>query len=160
MKKILVASPEMIPPELASDPDLIVIDPAQLSDECVMALDEASGGLLSAGGPLTDWAGEEEREHAEGDDADDPEKRDADGRGDDEEDPEKRDAGRRGRGDEDDEDKDKPADAGRRGRGYGDDEDEEKKRDAEGRGRGLPRGRLGGRGGPPIMSWARRALGG
>lgn len=158
-KKILIATPEEIPAELASDPDLIVLDPTVLPDECLMALDEASGGMLSGGGPLSDWAGEEEREHGmDGDEKRDDDEHAMRGRGDDEDGAQDDDAahGRRsfGRGDDDEDEKDKAGEGIRRA-GRGDDEDEDERR-----GDGM-RGRFGARRarGPAIGLWARNALG-
>lgn len=85
-------------------------------------------------GPLSDWAGEEEREHAMGRGPDDEEE---DG------------AAPMGPDDEDEENKDKDA----MGRGRGPDEDEEEARKAAmGRGR-RPSGR-----GSPLGNWARSIL--
>lgn len=87
-------------------------------------------------GPLSDWAGEEEREHAMGRGPDDEEEDGAAPMG-------------RGPDDEDEENKDKDA----MGRGRGPDEDEEEARKAAmGRGR-RPSGR-----GSPLGNWARSIL--
>lgn len=155
-KKILIATPEEIPAELASDPDLIVLDPTTLPDECLMAIDEASGGMLSGGGPLSDWAGEEEREHGmDGDEKREDDEHATRGRGDDDgaqDDEASRGRLGFGRGDDDEDEKDKAANGFGRG-----DEADEKDKAGEGlrRGFGAPRRARG----PAIGLWARSALG-
>ena len=103
MKILVIAAPDMLPPELAANPDVVVVDPASIPEELMVALDEAAGGMLGDAdadggeGPLTNWAGEEEREHGMGGYGDDDEKS---GEGDDEEtdEPKKLEGGSRGRG--------------------------------------------------------------
>lgn len=145
MNKILFfGTPDALPPELAENPDVIVIDPETIDPELMQALDDASGGMLlgeggepppapeGGEGPLADWAGEEEREHGMGP----------------EEDEEERKAAAMGRGPEDEEED------GAMGRGP--EEDEEEKRKAELAAQG--RGRRGGKGNP-MLNWARSTLG-
>lgn len=146
MKTIVIAAPDMLPPEMADDPSVLVLDPASLDEELMSMLEAASGGMLgedddeSGEGALTDWASEEEKEHAHakgsygryggyGEEEDEEarsmsgegdEDEDEDGKGDDAmNDPEtkfgKMGRGRGGRAGEDDEDES----------GEGDDEDKE-----------------------------------
>jgi hypothetical protein len=165
MKTLVIGLPESLPPELADNPDVVVLDPSQLSDDMLASLDAETGGMLmgedmpeGGEGALADWAKVEEREHGMG------------GFGDDE-DPE-----HDGKGDDDDAEKDDERKAAGQGygRGYGrggrgDDDAEEKKRDGMGddddaeekKGMGYGRGAKGGRGGsvPALSAWA-RAVGG
>ncbi len=129
MKTLVIGLPESLPPELADNPAVIVVDPATLPEELLAELDAASGGMLMAEdgeeggeGPLEDWAGEEEKEHGmggrEGDEEETEEERKAreeSGEGDrEEEDPT---GGTYGMGDEEDEEerKRKEAESGARG---------------------------------------------
>ena len=151
MKILVIAAPDMLPPELAANPDVVVVDPASIPEELMVALDEAAGGMLGDAdadggeGPLTNWAGEEEREHGMGGYGDDDEKS---GEGEDE------DGAMNGEGDDDDDDEKS---------GEGDDEetDEPKKLEGGSRGRGgrgAPRFdmRVSGRGAavPALSKWA------
>lgn len=134
MKTLVIGLPESLPPELADNPDVIVVDPQTLPEEVLAALDSASGGMLmgedgeqdGGEGPLEEWAGEEEKEHGMGgygddeDDkgggADDEEKDPLGGEGDEEDD------ARAGMGDDDKEDEKKPeggSRGGKRGNGFG-----------------------------------------
>ena len=160
MKIVVIADPEMLPPELSDNPDVVIIPPDSVDEACMAALDEASGGLLMAGGdgPLEDWASEEEKEpeHSgsgeddedekkggEGEDdlpeggsgygeGDEDEKKGGEGRGDDEDKPSGEGRGRGGNPFERDARQD--SGSGRRaGRGRGDDEDADK--GGSGRGR-------------------------
>lgn len=102
MKIVVIGTPDMLPPELAENPDVLLLDPSQLDGDMLAALDAATGGMISAEGPLEDWARQEERE---------PEHQ---GMGDEDEDE------RSGEGDDEDEDE-------TAGSGYGpEDEDEDK----------------------------------
>lgn len=140
MKILVIAPPDMLPEELATNPDVVVIDPATMPEEMLAALDDVAGGMLGDAdaeggeGALTDWAGEEEREHGMG------------GYGDDEEAKADKDASGEGEGDEED--------LGGEG-----DEDEDKKKGASGSrgrgGRGRFDSRASGRGAMPALSrWA------
>lgn len=151
MKTVVIGMPEALPPELASNPDVLVVDPAMLPEEVLMALNEATGGMLgeegdeSGEGALTDWAGEEEREHGMG------------GRGDEDE-PEG------GEGDEEEKDPlgGEGEDEDGAMSGEGDDEEEKEKGGSRGRGgRAAPPRRfdmnISGRGAavPPLTAWAK-----
>lgn len=122
MKTLVIGLPESLPPELADNPDVIVVDPETLPEEVLAALDAASGGMLmdedgaesveGGEGPLDEWAKDEEKEHGMGG-------RDG-GEGDEEKDP------LGGEGDEDEEEKKRAAAAaaggtrgGKRGNGFG-----------------------------------------
>jgi len=177
MKIIVIGLPENLPPELAENPDVIVIDPQQLGDDTMAALNAASGGLAledekGGEGALVDWAQEEEAEHAHSGEGPDDESFD------DDEDEKKREGMGRGRGGraEGDRDSDMLDERG----GEGDDEDEYDERGGEGddedeyddedddKPSGTGRGRMGrGKGGrgrgalmPPLAAWARNMVGG
>lgn len=171
MKTLVIGLPENLPPELADDPAVLVIDPQQLGDEVLTALNAASGGLLleegeGGEGPLADWAGEEEAEHGmgRGGRGDEEDEKDRGGEGpladwaaEEEAEPAH---GRGGYGDDDEEPKDEERmGAGRGGRrgGRGDEPEDEEPKDGAGRGRGR-----GGRGPalPPLAAWARAMAGG
>lgn len=156
MKTIVIAAPDMLPPEMADDPNVLVLDPASLDDELLGMLDAASGGMMDEGmeggeGALADWAEEEESEpeHAKGgygeDDADEDKMPYGRGKEDDDEMP-------FGRGADDDEEME------REGSGSGDEEDDEiaklKKEAGAGRGRFGGKGKSG-RGVPALSAWAR-----
>ncbi len=130
MRKILIAMPEELPPELATDPDVLVVSPEMIPPEVMAMLDEATNGALSGSGALEAWAGEEEREHGmAGLDDDGAEES----------------AQRGGKGDDEDEEKS----------AEGDDEDEEsEKKSAEGRRSARQAVRR-----SPLQIWARRSLG-
>jgi hypothetical protein len=181
MKTIVIAAPDQLPPEMADDPSVLVLDPASLDDELMAMLDAASGGMMgeddeSGEGALADWAAEEEKEpeHAKGGygDEDEEETRQMSGEGDEDEesgegddamdDPETR-FGKGGRaGDEDEES----------GEGEEEDIDESKKPSGSGRG-AMGYGKMGygkmgygkmghakgGKGLPPLAAWA-RSMGG
>lgn len=140
MKILVIAAPDMLPPELAANPDVVVVDPASIPEELMMALDEAAGGMLgdadAAGGdgPLTDWAGEEEREHGMGGYGDDDDEKSGEG--------EDEDGAMNGEGDDDEKS------------GEGDD-DETDETDEPKKPKGGSRGR-GGRGAavPALSKWA------
>ena len=146
MKTVVIGMPEELPVELASNPDVLVIDPTTLPEEVLIALNEATGGMLGeegGEGALESWAKEEEAEHGMGD-RDDEE--DAEGGGADEEsDP------NGGEGEDDD------------GTMSSEDEDEKKPDGMRGRGgKAAPSRRfVGGRGAavPPLTAWA-KAMGG
>ena len=148
MKTLVIGLPENLPPELADNPDVLVLDPETLGDDIVEALDAASGGMLlgegleeGGEGALEDWAKEEEAEHAHG------------GEGGEEEDEDKdKEGAKGGRGDDEEEDENK---FGKGGRGA-DDEEEEDKAGKGGRGR-VRGGR--GAGLPPLAAWARTMAG-
>lgn len=138
MKTIVIAAPDQLPPEMADDPSVLVLDPASLDEELMSMLEAASGGMLgedddeSGEGALTDWASEEEKEHAHakggyGDEEDD-EARSMSGEGDEDED-------EYGKGDDDEDESGEGDDAmhdpetkfgkmGRGGRAGDEDEDE------------------------------------
>jgi len=139
MKTLVIGSPDALPPELADNPDVLVLDPETLPEELMAMLDEASGGMLMEDAMLA------EGEEAPVDDLD------ADGMG--------------GYGDPDEDEKNKGGGADDEeedpiegGEGPDEDEEERKKKEAEG-GSGMRGGRglRGGRGEPvPALSaWAR-----
>lgn len=119
MKIIVIGAPESLPPELAENPDVIVVDPASLPEEMIQMLDAATGGMLaedgeeteeSGEGPLSEWAGEEEKEHGMGGYGDDTaEDDDTAGKGEDE-DP-------MGKGEDDDDERPIPPASATRGKG-------------------------------------------
>lgn len=190
MKTIVIAAPDQLPPEMADDPSVLVLDPASLDEELMSMLEAASGGMLgedddeSGEGALTDWASEEEKEHAHakggyGDEEDD-EARSMSGEGDDEDesgegddamhDPETKfgkmgygKMGRGGRAGEDDEDESGEGDdEDKFGKGMEEDIDESKapSKGAMGYGKmGRGKGAKGGKGLPPLAAWA-RSMGG
>jgi len=133
MKIIVIADPEMLPPELSDNPDVVIVPPDAVDEATMAALDDASGGLLGSGeGALEDWAGEEEKE---------PEHS---GSGEDDED------GGEGRGEDD---------IAEGGEGRGEDDEE---KGGEGRGEDEDKsgeGRRGGRGGNPFERDARQDSG-
>lgn len=137
-KIVVIADPEMLPPELADNPDVVMIPPDAVGDDLMAQLDAASGGLLAEGGgegPLEDWATEEEKEPEHGGRGDDDD--DAASGGDPEPDPDPDKRGGTGDDPDDpDKDKDKPPLAG------------------EGRRHG--RGRESGRGRSPLAAWVGR----
>jgi len=172
MKTIVIAAPDMLPPEMADDPNVLVLDPASLDDELLGMLDAASGGMMDdmegGEGALADWAKEEESEpeHAKGgygeDDADEDKMPFGRGKEDD-------DDMAYGRGKEDDEDEmpfgrgaDDDEEMDREGSGSGDEDDDEiaklKKEAGAGRGRFAGKGKSG-RGVPALSAWA-RSMGG
>lgn len=161
MKIIVIGSPEALPPELAENPDVLLLDPASMPPEVMAMLDEVSGGMISAEGPLEDWAGEEEREHGMRGGRGDDDEEDESGAGDDDEE-------RSGEGDDDEEERsgagyggDEEEEGMRQRSGEGDDEgkDKDKDKSAE-RGKGGRAGRNG-RGGPvpALVTWARSGAG-
>jgi len=140
-KIVVIAAPEMLPPELADNPDGVMIPPDAVDPDTMAALDAASGGLLAEGegggeGPLEDWAKEEEKEPEHGA-----------GRGDDDDD------GTSGG----DPDPDPDPDPDKRG-GSGDDDPDKDEKDkaAAGEGRRHGRGRESGRGRSPLAAWVGR----
>jgi len=174
MKTIVIAAPDMLPPEMADDPNVLVLDPASLDEELLGMLDAASGGMMDEGmdggeGALADWAAEEEKEpeHAKGygdEDADEDKMPFGRGKmygmGDDEDEDEDKMPFGRGKDDDDDmaygrgkdDDDDMPF-------GRGEDDDEEMSREGSGEGdededeiaklkkeAGAGRGRFGGKG--------------
>jgi hypothetical protein len=170
-KIVVIADPEMLPPELSDNPDVVIIPPASVDEACMAALDEASGGLLGSGeGALEDWAKEEEAEPEHSGSGED-EDADKDGKGDEDmpagsgygEDAQRIDdaADVSARGEDEDEDKsgkenpfvrDARQDAGSgRGRRSGRGEDDEtEKRGGEGRS---------GRGRSPLAAWVQSQTG-
>jgi hypothetical protein len=164
MKTLVIGLPESLPPELADNPDVIVVDPETLPEEVLQALDAASGGMLmetdgeetveGGEGPLDDWAKDEEKEHGMGGRAGEEDDEEKGGGADDEEkDP---------LGGEGDDDKDMTR-GGEAGYGPDEDEEERKRAAAAGGSRGGRRGGSGfgvtisGRGAaiPALTSWAR-----
>ena len=133
MKIVVIADPEMLPPELSDNPDVVIVPPDAVDEATMAVLDAASGGLLGSGeGALEDWAGEEEKE---------PEHS---GSGEDDED------GGEGRGEDD---------IAEGGEGRGEDDEE---KGGEGRGEDEDKsgeGRRGGRGGNPFERDARQDSG-
>ena len=175
MKTIVIAEPEMLPPELAGDPNVVIVPPAMVSEECFALLDEASGGLVlgDGTGDLVEWAEEEESEAAHAGGEDDEE---SDASGEDDEESDASGEVREGRAHpawkaEMGEDEESDASGRRYGRGRGEDDEES---DASGRRYGRGRGRGRGRGEDdeekdasgrrnargPLASWARRVAGG
>ena len=51
MPIIVIADPETLPPELADNPDVVMIPPDAVGDDLMAQLDAASGGLLGAAPP-------------------------------------------------------------------------------------------------------------
>lgn len=152
MKTVVIGMPEALPPELATNPDVLVVDPAMLPEEVLAALNEATGGMLGeeegGEGALESWAKEEEAEHGMGGYGDDEDKeREGGSEGDDEE---KDPIG--GEGEDED---------GRESGGEGEDEEEREKSAMRGRGgRAAPRRfdmTISGRGAavPPLATWAK-----
>lgn len=182
MKTIVIAAPDQLPPEMADDPSVLVLDPASLDEELMSMLEAASGGMLgededeSGEGALSDWAAEEEQEHAHAKggygDEDEDEERQMSGEGDDEDedesgegddamhDPEtkfgKMGYGKMGRGGRAGEDEERDEESGE---GMEEDIDESKapSKGAMGYGK-MGRGK-GGKGLPPLAAWA-RSMGG
>ena len=70
MKTLVIGMPDTLPPELAENPDVIVVDPSTLPEELLGMLNEASGGALleeeGGEGALSEWAAEEEKEPEHG----------------------------------------------------------------------------------------------
>lgn len=126
MPILVIAAPEEMPPELAENPDVVVIDPATIDPDLLEQIVTAAGGMIedpdgeqmNGEGPLSDWAGEEEKEHGMGgygdDEEEDPEKRDGMGGYGDDEDPDK--AGGQGL-DEEEERRPLPPPSATRGKG-------------------------------------------
>jgi hypothetical protein len=170
MKTLVLGTPESLPPELADNPDVIVLDPSELDDDMIASLDAAVGGMLlgedgeSGEGDLVEWAEEEEKEHAHADDEDGK-----GGYGDDEEEDEEK-----KHEDEEEDGKGNPLNPfskrnlaamaggmGHYGKGDDEEEDEEKKKRDEDDAEAGKGARRGGRGGSvsPLSAWA-RAMGG
>lgn len=174
-KIVVIAEPEMLPVELADNPDVVIVSPSMVGEDIIAALDDASGGLLGGAGELTEWAKEEEAEPAHsgsGDDEEEPSGEGDDdlpsGEGDDEE------PSGEGYGDDDlpageGDDEEEPSGSGRgRRSGRGDDEEERVggsgrgRRGGRGRGRGDDEERVGGsgRGRSPLAAWVASQTGG
>lgn len=179
MKTIVIAAPDQLPPEMADDPSVLVLDPASLDEELMSMLEAASGGMLgeddedeSGEGALTDWAAEEEQEHAHAKggygDEDEDEERQMSGEGEDEDeedgkgddamhDPEtkfgKMGYGKMGRGGRAGEEDEKDEESGE-----GEEEDIDESKAPFGKGR-FGKGARGGKGLPPLAAWA-RSMGG
>lgn len=168
-KLILIASPDAVPPELAANPDLLVLPPEQVPAEIMEQLDAASGGMLGGAGALEAWAKEEEAEHgmgARGDDEEEPsaegedeEEQQFGGEGDDEEEPS-------AEGDDGDDamlDNAEGEDDEEEPSAEGEDDEEDSQPTMNDLGMGSARRGRGGKGGKgpapsPLRSWARNAI--